>query len=137
MHGLRLDYVEQLPLHGGLLRAIFRPDIPTTLPAADPPDFGRLQRAYDTARVEDLPDGSVAYGAAARATVLIDHTRPNVRAVIDGSPRRQGRYMPGTGLPIIAPDAMGDPPAILITARGHEADIRAAHPEYRGRWVHV
>jgi hypothetical protein len=135
IHGLRLIHTQQLPLHGGLLRATFRP-----ARHAETPDyvtrevFGGLQRAYDEAKAPDLPDGSVAYGAAARATVYLDHVRPNVDAVIDGSPRRAGRYVPGVGLPILPPDQLGEPPAILITARGHEMDIRAKHPDYVGEW---
>jgi len=136
IHGLRLDHVQRLPLHGGLLRATFRPSLPPRKPLnVTRQVFGGLQRAYDEAEAPPLPDGSVAYGAAARATVYLDHVRPNVSAVIDGSPRRAGRYMPGTGLPILPPERFGDQPAALITAIGHEADIRARHADYDGRWV--
>lgn len=134
LHGLRLMGVERLALHGGLLRATFKCDVPRKPKPPEREDFDELQRAYDEAQAPALPDGSVAYGAAARATVYIDHTRPNVRAVIDGSPRRAGRFMPGTGLPILPPEDFGAPPAALITAVGHERDIKARHPRY-GRWV--
>jgi hypothetical protein len=135
IHGLRLDHAWRLPLHGGLLRALFRPDAPRILPPPDPEDFRPLQRAYDEAEPPDLPHGSVAYGAAARATVYLDHVRPNVSAVIDGSPRRHGRYVPGLGLPILPPSALGDQPAALITAWTQADDIRRQHPNYAGRWV--
>jgi hypothetical protein len=135
-HGLQMTDLERLPLHGGLLRATFKPDIPYRArlqPIAR--DFSRLQAAYDNATAPELPDGSVAYGAAARATVYLDHTRPNVSAVIDGSQRRAGRYVPGSGLPILPPEDLGDPPAVLITAWNHAEDIKARHPEYSGRWA--
>lgn len=132
-HGLVLTHIERLALHGGLLRATFvkgeRRHVETSAP-----DFRRLQHAYDTAKAPKLPDGAIAYGAAARATVYLDHVRPDVLAVVDGSPRRHGRFMPGTGLPIIAPSEMGSPPAILVTAWNHFADIRAQHPDYTGDW---
>ncbi len=134
LHGLRLTAVFRLRLHGGLLRAVYRPSMPSREDPDLSRDFGPLQRAYDQAVPPRLPHGSVAYGAAARATVYLDHVRPNVCAVIDGSPRRHGRFMPGTGLPIRPPEDFGDPPAALITAVGHEADIKRRHPEY-GRWV--
>lgn len=136
-HGLRLDHVDRLSLHGGLLRAVFRPAPPRGPQPNLRRDFGGLQRAYDEAEAPDLPDGSVAYGAAARATVYLDHVRPNVRAVIDDSPRRQGRHVPGVGLPILSPEAFErmDPPAALITAVGHASDIKASHKDFGGRWV--
>ena len=133
-HGLRLQYFDRLALHGGLLRAVFTPCEPSREAPELRRRFGSLQRAYDEATAPELPDGSVAYGAAARATVYLDHVRPNVEAVIDGSPRRAGRYVPHLGLPIRPPEDFGDPPAALITAVGHGADIKARHPEY-GRWV--
>jgi hypothetical protein len=134
LHGLRLTHVWRLPLHGGLLRAVFVPDMPKKPKRPKRPDLRTLQRAYDEATAPDLPPGSVAYGAAARATVYLDHTRPDVVAVIDGSSRRHGRYVPGVGLPILSPEDFGSPPAALITAIGHEADIKARHPGY-DRWV--
>ena len=132
IHGLMLTSITSLPLHGGLLRARFIKGTQRQAPTLHV--FTGLQNAYDTATAPALPDGSVAYGAAARATVYLDHTRPNVRAVIDGSPRRAGRFVPGLGLPVLPPEDFGDPPAALITAIGHERDIKAAHPGYE-RWV--
>ena len=135
-HGLDLVHLKRLPLHGGLLRATFRPGVPRRLPVGRSRVFTPLQRAYDEAQAPPLPNGSVAYGAAARATVYIHRVRPRIGAVIDGSPRRAGRFMPGTGHPVISPDEFdrADPPAALITAVGHEQDIRARHPRY-DRWV--
>jgi len=134
IHGLRLDDIERLDLHGGLLRATFRPTIASRPDTGPRRDFAGLQRAYDEAEAPDLPDGSVAYGAAARATVYLNRTRPNIVAVIDGSPRRHGRWVPGLGIPVLPPEDFGHPPAALITAIGHEDDIKQRHPGY-GRWV--
>lgn len=135
IHGLLLEAVWRLPLHGGLLRALFRRSDHREPPNPVHHVFTGLQRAYDEAKAPSLPAGSVAYGAAARATVYLDHVRPNVKAVIDGSPRRAGRYVPGVGLPILPPERLGSPPAVLITAWNHAEDIMARHTSYRGRWV--
>lgn len=135
LHGLRLEHVWRLPLHGGILRALFRPSIPRDPSDVPARDFTGLQRAYDTASAPPLPPGSIAYGAAARATVYLDHVRPSVDYVVDGSPRRAGRWVPGVGLPIKPPEDFGSPPAVLITARSHERDIMARHPDYAGEWV--
>lgn len=134
LHGLDMVGLSHPPLHGGMIRAVFRPGMPHALTPARMPEFRVLQDAYDTAEAPALPDGSVAYGAAARASVYLWRTLPNIEAVIDGSPRRYGRFMPGTGLPIRPPQDFGAPPAALITAPGHEDDIKANHPLY-DRWV--
>ena len=132
MHGLHLTDIYRLPLHGGLLRAVFEPGPTERRPSGTPwLDYSRLQRAYDTARPPALPPGAIAYGAAARATVYLDHVHPNVDFVVDGSPRRAGRFVPGVGLPIRPPEEMGDPPAVLITAWTQADDIKAKHPDYR------
>lgn len=135
-YGLDCIAVERLPLHGGLLRLGFRRSFAPSVPDREPLDFGPLQRAYDARTAPDLPPGSVAYGAAARATVYLNQARPAVGAVIDGSPLRAGRYVPGLGLPILSPDEFdrAEPPAALITAWNHADDIRARHPDF-DRWV--
>ena len=127
----------RLPLHGGLLRMGFR-KANRAFRVTEPTrrDFAPLRAAYAGRRAPALPSGSVAYGAAARATVYLNQTLPNVGAVIDGSPLRAGRYVPGIGLPILSPWEFerANPPAALITAWNHADDIRARHPGY-GAWV--
>lgn len=133
-HGLHLLMLDRLPLHGGLLRAVFRRgDIRHDLDVSE--DFSWLQRAYDKARAPHLPKGSTAYGASARATVYLNRTRPHVKCVYDASPRRHGWWVPGLGIPILPPKDFDEhAPACLITAWNHAEDIMASHPDYRGRW---
>jgi hypothetical protein len=45
LHGLRLEHVWRLPLHGGLLRALFRPAPRRTPGTVDPENFFNLQAA--------------------------------------------------------------------------------------------
>jgi hypothetical protein len=56
------------------------------------------------------------YGAAAKATTLLNYAGARtdlIAFVADKSPHKQGRYIPGVRVPILAPD-----------------DIRAAKPDY-------
>lgn len=132
LHGMDHVSTLRLPLHGGAFRSTFRKG--DGVRPFHRYDFEALQRAYDEAKPPPLPDGSVAYGAGGRATVYLDHVRPNVVAVIDGSPRRAGGYVPGVGLPILPPSDFDAPPAALITAWPHAEDIKARHPGYT-RWL--
>jgi hypothetical protein len=80
----------------------------------------------------------MAYGAAGRATVYLNQLPElNVRAVVDGSPRRIGLWVPGRALEIVPPDVFDrqQPPVTLVTAWNNAADIRAQHPGYKGQWL--
>jgi hypothetical protein len=136
VHGLRAVTHERLPLHGGLLRVTFVKDAPRRATPPPAPDFRPLRHKY-AARA---PLGATAaYGAAARATVYLNQVAEPVEYVVDGSPRRQGRYVPGTGTAIISPDLFDRKAShrdrVLITAWNHAEDIKAAHPEFTGEWV--
>lgn len=130
--GFEFQGAWRLPLHGGLIRVLFRRGI-ATRSAPDLPDFTALQRAYDERRPVRAP---AAYGAAGRASVYLNQCETGAAAVVDGSPLRAGKYVPGVGLPIVTPEAFdADPPErTLITAWNHAPDIRARHPGYDG-WV--
>jgi SAM-dependent methyltransferase len=138
--GLTLVNATSQPLHGGLIRALFvkghgrLPEIPR-------PDFGALQRAYDT-RCETpayraLRKGGAASGAAGRGTVYLNQLPGlDLDFVVDGSPRRQGMFVPGVALEIVLPETFDarPPRTTLITAWNHAADIQAKHPGY-SNWV--
>lgn len=140
--GYEAFIVKRLPLHGGLLRVGFRRGATApTLPVR--PDFDHLAATYaarwDTFAVRMVRNAqwSLAYGAAGRATVYLNQLPLlGVSGVVDASPRRIGRFIPGCALPIIPPeDFDADPPPVtLVTAWNHAADIRQRHPTYHG-WV--
>lgn len=132
MHGLELLHLERPPLHGGLIRAVFRKAEPRAPQRPHRPSLTTLRRKY----AQRHPTGaSVAYGAAARATVYLNQVPERLDYIVDGSPRRHGRYVPGTGTPIVPPAMLGNPDRVLITAWDKAADIIAQHPGYRGEWV--
>ena len=128
--GLRVFDVEELPIHGGSLRiwadrGAERPTSPSVegvlhaeraagLDAVDGYShfaprvealLADLQRFLRNAR----SDGRrvAAYGAAAKGNTLLNAaavTRELIEYVVDRSPHKQGKYLPGSHLPIFDPD---------------------------------
>ncbi len=81
-----------------------------------------------------------AYGAASRAVALFARARIETRlvaGVADASPLKQGRRMPGTDVPIIAPPALLDaePDVVLLTLPDLLPELHHTYPELDGRWV--
>lgn len=135
--GLRYEADWYLPLHGGLLRFLFRKHEAAKATCSQHMDFASLQRAYDERKRPPLLAHSAAYGAAARATVYLNQM-PGlpIDYVVDSSPLRAGKFVPGLGIPVLPPEVFehDKPETTLITAWNHAADIRARHPDYEG-WV--
>lgn len=136
LHGLMLTEWQRLPLHGGLLRAVFAKGYRRHAERPTAPDTAVLVEKYRQRR----PLGAtVAYGAAARATVYLNQVPERVEFIVDGSPRRAGRFVPGTGTPVINPpqfDRVATPDdRVLITAWNHAEDIKRQHPGFLGSWV--
>ena len=79
-----------------------------------------------------------AYGAAGRATVLLNYCRLGpelLEFVVDMSPLRYGRSVPGVRVPIVPPQALGDRPPdyLLLTAWNYEAEVVAKEQEFLQR----
>jgi SAM-dependent methyltransferase len=142
--GLRIFDVEELDTHGGSLRiwashaeaATRRPETPAVgRVLADEHEAGlgsldgyrafapkvehvlaELRRFLD----EATTSGSrvAAYGAAAKGNTLLNAagvTTEEVAYVVDRSPHKQGRFLPGSHLPIFEPDHVRrDRPAFLL-----------------------
>jgi SAM-dependent methyltransferase len=138
--GLRLAHYECLPLHGGLIRARFvRQPGMSWLRGNElyPEDFAPLREAYANRKRPPLLAHSAAYGAAARATVYLNQMGAlPIDYIVDASPLRAGKFVPGLGIPVLSPEVFEQdrPETTLITAWNHAADIMARHPGYDG-WV--
>ena len=120
----------------------------------DPAALGALQRDA-SARATAVHDWLVAersagnvvlgYGAASRAVALLRWAEADqslVRAVVDASPGKQGRRMPGTDIPIVSPAQLADYRrcAILLFLADLLPEVRAEFPEVEatgGRWVNA
>ena len=106
-------------------------------------DFGvRSQRKIDVVR-ETLgqlgKDNRIwAYGAAGKATLWVNACAMDyLEAVVDSSPLRAGKLMPGTHTPIVFPDELRKraPDYIFVSAWNYADVIRAKESWFPGIWV--
>jgi len=138
-HGLVVVDVIRLPTHGGSLRIFARHDGTPTEAVAKVlarESAAKLERpegfAEFRARVESCREGLVeflrgaqqqgrvvaAYGAAAKGNTLLNHagvTAEQIAYVADRNPHKQGRLLPGSHVPIVAPErVVDDEPSYLL-----------------------
>lgn len=134
-NGLRAFDVEPLPTHGGSLRvfaeradAARRPESAGLVAMRDEEAKAGVESralyAGFQARADAVKDAFVrflldarrdgrtvaGYGAAAKGNTLLNYagTRGDlVRFVVDRNPAKQGRFLPGSRIPILAEDALG------------------------------
>ncbi|EBA14275.1 methyltransferase [Roseobacter sp. SK209-2-6] len=153
--GLRLFDVEVLPTHGGSLRiwgcraeAAHRTE-PAVRAILDeeaqagitrPEFYHNLQHQADHAAehllaflIECKSRGETvaAYGAAAKGTTLLNYARINPRLlpfVCDAAPFKQGRYLPGSHIPVRPVEALRETPPdhLLILPWNIKEEIAAS-----------
>jgi hypothetical protein len=152
-HGLKLVRVEQLSTHGGSYRywiapqgradddgsvdaAVQRELAASLLSSELWSDFARRSRATidglrDWVRERSASRGRVAaYGAAAKGNTLLNAagvTNADIALIADGSSEKQGKYLPGSRIPVVAPTALAsaDPTDVLILPWNLAAEIAA------------
>jgi len=133
--GLRVYDVEQLPTHGGSLRIYGCHVEDKRLPAANVTSvleaeeeaglrglavYQAFQNRADKVKndllsflLEQKMSGKrvAAYGAAAKGNTLLNYAgvKPDLLAfVCDAAPAKQGKFMPGSHIPILTPDAIAE-----------------------------
>lgn len=158
-HGFYPVHAERIPMHGGSLRvaAALEPVEPSDgLRAIDEYEletqlnqpatwleFGaRVGRKIEIVRdVFDVLRGSKriwGYGAAGKATMWVNATGMDyLEAMVDASPLRAGKLMPGTHTPIVFPDEMrkSPPDIVFVTAWNYADNIRRNEAWYEGMWA--
>ena len=167
-HGLTLFDVEELPTHGGSLRIFARHDEDESRRIGGQVDRSSWPEAsVGLSRPGDLPlasttgrgdkarpprflirprrrDDSIAgYGAPAKGNTLLNYC--GVRTdfldfTVDRSPYKQGRFLPGTRIPIHGPDRLREarPDYVLILPWNLKDEIMEQMADVRdwgGRFV--
>ena len=156
-HGLVLTDIERIPVHGGSLRLFAARGGVTgtavTRLLEEEKAAGMLEHAYYAGfadRVLRLRDellallrrlkaegrSIAAYGASAKGSTLLNFFgigRDVLDYVVDRSTEKQGRYTPGTKLPIYAPERLGHdrPDYLLLLAWNFLDEVLAQQAPYR------
>jgi len=151
-HNLRVFDVEKLSSHGGSLRIFacrVEQDVSTTtvlknLRAEEQAAGLRRGDSYDSFARKIPPIGNalrsflvqakaekkvvVAYGAAAKGNTMLcyrDIGPELIRYVVDDTPYKQGRYLPGSHIPIVSADRLltDRPDLIVILPWNHRDEL--------------
>lgn len=80
----------------------------------------------------------VAYGAAAKGTQLLNYigaTPDIIEYVIDSTPVKIGKYVPGCRIPIVSPNNLGTQGYVLLTAHNWRDEIKSKHKDFTGQWI--
>jgi SAM-dependent methyltransferase len=158
-HDLLVVDVERIPIHGGSLRVFVGKKGERTLAVRqllqEESKWGLDRLDYYQsfgAKVEDLRKSLLtllrdlkaqgkriaAYGASAKGSTLLNYFglgKETIEFVSDRSTYKQGRYTPGTHLPIHAPEKLLEnmPDYVLLLTWNFAGEILSQQAEYRQR----
>jgi hypothetical protein len=154
-HGLTIFDVDELPTHGGSLRIYARPAAADSKPIREgvPALLRREQEAGVTSlehyaafaervketkrrllefliRVKRQGKSVAGYGAPGKGNTLLNYCgigRDFLDYTVDRNPYKQGRFLPGTHIPIYAPDLLRErrPDYVLILPWNLKEEIMA------------
>ena len=160
VNGMKAFDVEHLPTHGGSLRLFcshMASDHKQTkaikdLRAAEaasglntPKPYARFVSRVNVVRDQFLAfldkaeaQGKVvaAYGAAAKGNTFLNYAgirAPRIRAVFDANPHKQGRFLPGSHVPILSPASVSQvrPDYLLVLPWNLRAEVREQMAQIR------
>jgi len=142
------NYIEHqvLPFHGGLIRALFRKEKPTQgiTRANYKTKFLSLQTLYNNRYnnflIQQLlkSDNNIAFGASGEANTFFNHFKDiKFKYVVDESPLRCGKFIPGVAIPIIGKDKLLNETEdcnCLVTAWTYFDNIVKQNSQFKGGW---
>jgi len=167
-HGLELFDVEELPTHGGSLRIYARHAEDVTKPVGErvsqlaareeaaglgtieyyrafEPKVRKVKRSLLRFLIDAKEAGQtvVGYGAPAKGNTLLNYCGVRTDLLdytVDRSPHKEGRFLPGTRIPIYAPERIFEtkPDYVLIlpwNLTDEIVDQMAAVSEWGGKFV--
>jgi hypothetical protein len=155
--GLEVVDVEELPIHGGSMRVFLRRSGPAKPIVAEwlrrEEEAGLFERhtyVEHAARVERIRSELMAllrdlkrqgkrlagYGAPAKGSTLLNYygIGPDLLEFLaDRNQLKQGKYSPGTHIPVVSPDVIADskPDYLLILAWNFADEIMEQQEEFR------
>ncbi len=160
--GLRVFDVEELSTHGGSLRVFgchlsdsrATADSVSNLLEAEAVRGLKTLSTYDDfqSRSDEVKDGLLtflltqkqegksvmAYGAAAKGNTLLNYAgvKPDLLPMVcDAAPAKQGKFMPGSHIPIVKPEVMREiKPDIVLVLPWNIADEVVDTHSYIGEW---
>lgn len=159
-YGFHTVMIERLPMHAGTLRvvaavnpnekvdskvkALLKEEKENKLTEVETwVDFGiKVKRAIQVVdkvmRELSRKNRIWAYGASGRATMWVNACQMTyLEKIVDASPFRAGRLMPGTHTPIVFPEELkkNPPDYIFVTAWNYFESIKNKEPWFKGIWV--
>jgi SAM-dependent methyltransferase len=137
--GLVITRIQYPETHGGSIRVFCeRPGRALAVPYEEI-DWRAFKARIHAAKATILRqivqvDGTLAcFGATAKATTLIHHfgLAELIDYCVDNTPAKQGRFIPGTKIPIHGMDMLTErpPAAVVLTAWNFESVIRVQYPQ--------
>lgn len=95
-----------------------------------------LRLLYD---LKDQGKLVAGYGAPAKSATLLNfcHIGPDlVQYIVDTTPAKQGRYTPGTNIPIISPESDSRAPDVyLLLNWNYFSSVRRKYSSFTGQWL--
>lgn len=158
-YGLYLHDAELIELQGGGLRVVLSTDPSAPLTLGDdvhmimqreswlPFGYGSLQGQVDRTKqhLVDLLEAEMVagrrvagYGASAKACTIVNSCdiADMLEYIVDATPHKQGKYLPGTNVPIVPPGWLDTNPVdtmVLLTTNYLGPILRRG--EHQGRWI--
>ena len=156
-HGLKIYHAEEVDIHGGSMRLwITNSDVHAQTNAHqkyieqekaidwDEHRSKIIKKIYADRQFMATLDGTTAFfGAAAKGCVFLNAISYNTDIhphsyVVDDTPAKQGKFVPGTGLPIRTREFLFEhqPDNVVILAHNfRDFIIKSLRPKYKGRII--